>query len=160
MSAAPNGTNQREAYLNNKETQYNSKAKNLLYGGDGDRPLTPAHNGKKSVAHRDGAAVPYATFDGNAQPLGLKEVQGGQVTKTYQARNGKKEGAGKVSNMEFDPDVYRQALADNVATRTAQKARNWGSSNLLGTHPQTPKTPGEGPLEDEVYTGAHAAHYT
>lgn len=51
--------------------------------------LPAASSNYEGVAHRDGAAVPYATFDGNAQPLGLKEVQGGQVTKTYQARNGK-----------------------------------------------------------------------
>lgn len=153
MSAAPNGTNQRDAYLHNKETQYNSRAKNLLYGGDGERPLTPVQHGKKSVAHRDGAAAPYATFD--AGTSGIKEVQGGQVTKTYQARNGKKDGAGKVSNMEFDPDVYRQALANNAATRTAQKARNWGSDNLLGTHPQTPKTNNvQGLEEDQEYMGA------
>lgn len=57
-----------------------------------------------------------------------------------------KEGAGKIGGVEFDSEVYRQALADNAANRSAQKARNWGSANLLANHPATPQ--GQPGLDD------------
>jgi hypothetical protein len=40
--------------------------------------------------------------------------------------------------MEYDTDVYRAALEANASNMVAQKTRNWGSANLLGTHPADP----------------------
>mmetsp|Transcript_11489 Transcript_11489/g.20344 ORF Transcript_11489/g.20344 Transcript_11489/m.20344 type:complete len:147 (-) Transcript_11489:776-1216(-) len=116
-------------YHQNKRTQYNSKVKDLLYGGDANpNGGTPPHHGKRSVAHAgDHSSAPFATSGNEAQA-----VQGGQMAHTYVSRKSQKEGADKVSTTEFDPQVYRQQIIDNAANLASQKTRNWGSAGLLG----------------------------
>ncbi|KAL6763717.1 hypothetical protein V8C86DRAFT_2488938 [Haematococcus lacustris] len=129
----PGHESSRPDYIRNKNTQYNCKAKGLLYGGDG-RPVTPVHHGKKSVAHaNEQVAAPFATFD-NAVTSNHQPVQGGQIQKTFQARHTKKDGAGKVGSAPFEADVYREQLAANNANLSAQRTRNWNSAGLLGQH--------------------------
>ncbi|KAF5839868.1 hypothetical protein DUNSADRAFT_18411 [Dunaliella salina] len=117
-------------YMKNRQHNYDSKAKSLLYGGG--PPATPQHHGRKGVPHAgaNSTTAPFATYD----PATINDVsiQGGQLTRQYQPKTGQKEGAGKVSEAAFDPEVYRQAIAANASNRQAQRARAWGNGNITG----------------------------
>mmetsp|Transcript_21591 Transcript_21591/g.59867 ORF Transcript_21591/g.59867 Transcript_21591/m.59867 type:complete len:170 (-) Transcript_21591:819-1328(-) len=117
-------------YQKNRQHNYDSKAKNLLYGGG--LPATPQHHGKRGVPHAgsNNTTAPFATYD--PATINDASIQGGQLPRQYQPKTGQKEGAGKVSEAAFDPEVYRQAIQANASNRQAQRARAWGNGNITG----------------------------
>jgi len=131
-----------------KERIHNCKTKFLLYGGGEDRPITPHNTGKKSVPHALGVGVPYATYDktpvASADPatqsrkpvVTVKDqshvAPGVESPKSYTAKPKKtNQGASKIGSTDWDSDVYRQNIAANYENNKSQRARAWGSGNIL-----------------------------
>jgi hypothetical protein len=113
------------------DRQYNSAAKNLIYGG-GPATSEPAHHGKKIIRKDQPAQAPFATNEGGANEEDKKakpanEEGHGALLKSKKAH---REIVGKVGDSTLDSDIYRQAIAENAANKEAQLKKNRGQNPL------------------------------
>lgn len=111
------------------DRQYNSAAKNLIYGGAAAKD-EPAHHGKK-IIKRDGLAqAPFATYEpGTGSTDEEKKAQKAHEEghgALLQSKKAHRELAGKVGCAAHDSEIYRKAIADNAATKEQQLKKNRG----------------------------------
>lgn len=131
------------------DRSYKSEAKSLLYGGARPPALgnDARQGGKKMISHATSNGCPFATIAPDdlkaaaekekatyAAPAHGGAGGGGENAdghdRMMRSRKKHTEGTSKIGAGEYDADVYRQALADNVTNMEHQKKKNAGQINL------------------------------
>lgn len=127
------------------DRSYKSEAKSLLYGG-GPTQNEARHGGKKMISHAASKGCPFATIEPEDLKAAAEKEKATYAAPTHgggggggdadghdrmmRSRKKHTEGPSKIGAADYDADVYRQALADNVSNMEAQKKKNAGQINL------------------------------